>query len=162
MDQGDVSKIRAMFSARAQERMRDEDLVAFHEAVKAKYGAFKRVPDSPVEAWQRLMTVGAAMKDFQGRQDLIPIPVEFENGWVLLIVQIDNTHSARQGPDKQTAIPIVNLYAASPGQERIEVYPAHAVPALLPPDSPALPPPPAPPAPPTDTGGEEAPKDDKK
>lgn len=146
-DNGDFSKIKALFSARAQERMRDEDLAKFHDAVKAQYGAFKRVPDSPIEYWQRLMVVGSEMSNFQGRQDIIPLPVEYEKGWVLLAIQVDNTRSGRSnppGPGVQSVIPVVNLYAAAPGNTRIDLYPAHAVPALLPPDPAATLPPPTP------------------
>lgn len=146
MDNGDYSKVRGLFLPRAQERMKDEDLVKFHEAIFAQYGKFKRVPDSPFEAWQHLMSVGSALSDFQGRQDIIPLPVEFEKGWALVIVQIEQGHAGRKSPPGTSTevVPIINMYVSAPGNKRIDLYPPAAVPALLPPDAVGLPPPPAP------------------
>lgn len=79
----------------------DAALDAFRAAYQAELGSYQRTPDGWIEYIQLFTNpdVGPNMQKFQGRNDIIPNPMIFDQGPALVIFQIDPANQS--GPQPQ-------------------------------------------------------------
>ncbi|MFN5945172.1 MAG: DUF4190 domain-containing protein [Phycisphaerae bacterium] len=140
----DLAKIQTMFTKPAADRLTQEHVNAFADAVHGELGAFKGVPDGMVPLIRAYMEVGPLMEQFQrGSNDVIPVPVEFEKGIALLAVQADQTGRNRPGTGVQ--VPLINAKIITKSGKGFLLFPGTD--ASADPTDPSNPFPPRPPAP---------------
>lgn len=89
----------------------DETLIAFREAYKAEMGEFVSTPQTLGELINGYATAGHLMQNYQGRNDLIPVPAKFTNDEGLIILVIDQT--GRTPPAAGMKVPMVDLIVVS-------------------------------------------------
>jgi hypothetical protein len=78
----------------------DEELIAFREAYKSTLGGVISTPDSVWAYFGGWMSLGQHLQHYQGRQDMIPIPMQFDQG-MGLVVMIYNPQQQQQAPRAQ-------------------------------------------------------------
>lgn len=126
---GDPQIIRNLFSPAVSATISDAQIIAFRDAYRAETGAFKSVPNGFMEAIRAYSRFGQQMQKYQTRPgqqagDVIPVPAEFEKGWVLLILRMDMTRTGgpsvqfpspnggvtvRNTPPPQTNLPLIDI-----------------------------------------------------
>jgi len=94
---------RSAMSPPASE-LSDEELAAFRDAYTAKLGGVVSTPSGVGEYFSAYMSLGQRMQTLQGRNDFIPIPLRFDNGWGLVIMVFDP--SAAQQNSQGAPVPI--------------------------------------------------------
>ena len=87
--------------------MTDEELAAFGDEMAATHGTFGSLPNSLGELVVGWMEAGQQMQQFQGRNDIIPIPARFSSGRVLLLYTTDP--SGQVGPGKNFPAPLIDV-----------------------------------------------------
>lgn len=121
-EQKDLVKIQTMFTKPAADRITQAHVDAFANGVQAELGAFKGVPNGIVPIVRAYMQLGPMMQQFQqGSGDVIPVPVEFENGLALLAVQVDQT--GRNKPGAGIQVPIINAKIITTSGKGFLLYP---------------------------------------
>jgi hypothetical protein len=159
-----VEGVKAGLSSTAQARVTPEGIAEFNAALTTEMGAFKRSPSSigeMLEKWPEVFTTigknGTASggNPMQGYQNAIPIPMEFENGWAMAIIVVDQSGGSSGTPGD---MPIENIVMLTPSGAEIVLVPLGTLlPGTPTPDAPAdpAPEPSEPPAGPGDekTGG---------
>lgn len=114
----------------------DEQMEAFRVAYEAEYGAFINIPtDFFGEVIPAYAQLGQVMQNYQGRNDVIPIPANFDSGGVLLLAQVDQSQQASppQGPAGGFQIPMSDIWILMPDGTELKLIggtPQSAVPAL--------------------------------
>lgn len=162
---GDVDAVKSGLSPSAASRVTPEAVEAFRVAVDSELGAFKRSPDSLGELGGQMWDLFAAMgssgnsNPMGTHSNAMPFPLEFEKGWALVIIPIDQ----QGGTPGSTTIPVGNVIVlTSTGGEIVLVPYGTTLPAPTPvsPADPTLPPPEAPDASSDTEPGSEAGGDD--
>ncbi len=74
----------------------DSDMVAFREQYKSTLGELISTPDSVWAYFGGWMSLGQHLQHYQGRNDMIPIPMQFDQG-MGLVVLIFNPNQQNQG-----------------------------------------------------------------
>ncbi|MGV6815065.1 MAG: DUF4190 domain-containing protein [Phycisphaerales bacterium] len=97
----------------------DEALTAFREEYRSTLGDFVSKPKGLGEWLNGYMTMGQSMQSMSGRNDLIPLPMQFDSGWGLVLYQIDPPSKSQTGgmPNPITLIvidPDGNIYEIAP------------------------------------------------
>ncbi len=95
---GDYDTARSLFTTSAQDKLTDEAFVAFKDAYTAQLGPMQGPPTGFVEFMKMYGALGESMQEYGGRNDVMPIPMHFQNGDALLLVLIDQSGNA-QSPD---------------------------------------------------------------
>lgn len=119
----------------------DESIAAWRAAYGAKTGDLVSTPQTVGELFSGYMNVGPLMQQFQGRNDLIPLPATFANDSGLIIMVIDQTGQTTPAPG--TEVPMLDIIVvASDGTAiRLSDYaaapPAPEAGGQTPPDEPA-------------------------
>lgn len=109
---------RALFTKASDAKITDEMLDEFGAKVQAELGAFKGMPDGPLDFLKTAMSLGPSMQVLQGRGDTIPLPGKFENGNAVIGIVMDMTAAKGGGPGGGVQLPVVNLVivrASPPG-----------------------------------------------
>ncbi len=152
----DVDAVRAGLSSSAAARVTPEAVAAFNDAVSAELGAYKRGPDSLGELIEQYGAVFGAMgqggnaNPMGNYSNAMPIPMQFEKGWAMAIIPINQQGGTAGGGQ----IPIDNIIIlTSSGAEIVLVPYGTTLPAPTP--DPSLPPPDAPDADPESDGESE-------
>lgn len=117
LEKGDLASARKAFAPSADAQISDEMLLGFVTSYKADLGAFKRTPTSILELVRGYMNVGPAIQGMpQGRNDVIPFPAEFEKGYGVLVIMIDQQAMNRSGGPNSGAfqLPVRNIGVLSP------------------------------------------------
>lgn len=157
---GDIDAVKSGLSSSAATRVTPEGLEAFRSAVESELGAYKGAPDSLgelIEQWGELfgaMGSSGNSNPMGNYSNAMPIPFEFEKGWALVIVPVDQT----AGPSNAGVIPVQNVIILTRSGGEIVLVPyGTSLPSPTtptPPTDPATPPPAAPDAgPDTEAGG---------
>jgi hypothetical protein len=150
MDSGDNSKLRAVLVPEVGQTVTDQQISDFRSAYQAELGSFKGVPTDMIEFFSAYGTVAPMMQNLQGRQNLMPVPGNFDKGAALLVLVMDNTRQPTQGPDGNFNFPINNIVIYTASGKKFSIAPfADGLNSGAPSD-PALPPPPDAPAAPAD------------
>lgn len=93
IEQGDFDTARSLFTTAVQPEVTDEALTAFRDAYTAQLGSLQGPPDGFGAFMKAYAGLGQVMQQYQGRNDVIPVPVNFANGQALMLVFIDQTAS---------------------------------------------------------------------
>lgn len=139
----DVDAVKAGLSPSAASRLTPEAVSAFHAAVDAELGAYKRSPDSLGELFEQYGAVFGAMgqggsgNPMGNYNNAMPIPMQFEKGWAMVIIPIDQNGNASGG----NQIPIENIIILTASGAEIVLVPYGTT---LPSPAPSLPDPEAP------------------
>ncbi|MEZ6243925.1 MAG: hypothetical protein R3B57_12885 [Phycisphaerales bacterium] len=89
VESGQFDAVRAAFDPSVAPT--DEELTAFRAAYQSELGSFQRGP----KGWGEIFSVftnpqiGPQMQSYQGRQDILPLPASFDQGWSLVIFEFD-------------------------------------------------------------------------
>lgn len=76
----------------------DEELIAFRDAYLAMLGPVVSTPNGLIEYIQDVIEVGESMSDFSGRSNMIPIPMEFDQGKGLVLIFFDQNQANGGAP----------------------------------------------------------------
>ncbi|HLP85651.1 MAG TPA: hypothetical protein VK157_14975 [Phycisphaerales bacterium] len=120
----DLAKVQTYFTKPAADRITQAHVDAFADGVQAELGAFKGVPQGMFPLFSAYSQLGPIMQQFQGRNgsgDVIPVPVEFENGLALLAVQVDQ--SGKTPPPAGIMIPLINAKIITASGKGFTLYP---------------------------------------
>lgn len=122
IEKNEYTTARAQFSPALAAAVTDEQLRDFHQQYQAEVGNFKSSPNSIVDYIRGFIGFGGQMGGNQGQmhqnqgQNTFPIPVEFDKGWALILVQMPaNFHpnpaatGSPQQPSLPASMPIENL-----------------------------------------------------
>jgi len=101
------------FLVGAAATMSDEEMTAFRESYRSSSGEMVSSAQTTGELFWGWVEQGKLMQQFQGRNDLMPLPVTYTSGKGLLLIAIDQTHQTAPAPG--TEIPIVDLVVVGPG-----------------------------------------------
>lgn len=142
IEKGDMAGARALFTAEANAAITDEQIAAFRTAYQAQLGSFKSMPRGVVDLLMAYGQLGQAMQAFQGRQHMVPLPAEYDQGMAIFVVQVPSSFDTGQrGQSTPGGIPARNFGVITvDGKEIWLVDPNAPLPA-----SPPAPPPAAPP-----------------
>lgn len=121
LEKKDAKAARALLTPRAQAAISEEMLTEFAAKYQARLGAYKGVPENPLDIWTAYKSIAPAMKVMQNgpggnpQQNMIPLPGTFERGNALIILQLDNAGFNGQRPPASTTIrmPVLNIGIAS-------------------------------------------------
>jgi hypothetical protein len=116
LDSGDLKTARTIFLPSADAKITDEMLTQFVKDYQAHLGAYKGFPDSLIGAVRTYMEVGPGMQGLQGRNDVIPFPVNFAKGPAVIGIMIDpSQNQAGAGPGVN--FPVINMGILTPDQK---------------------------------------------
>lgn len=77
----------------------DEDLLAFYAAYKADLGAYVSMPSGFGEMINGYMALGQQIQPYQNRPGYVPMPAQFDTGWVLVLYVMDPSGQGPVGPN---------------------------------------------------------------
>jgi len=95
LDKNEIAEARASFTAAANATITDEELIKFRDAYQADLGVCKGSPTNLVEFIKGYQASGNALKGVNGsngrpgRQDIVPMPINFEKGQAIVIAVFD-------------------------------------------------------------------------
>ncbi len=115
----DYTTARAGMITGAGDRLTDADFERFRTGYQGELGAFKQFP----QGWAIFSSygkIGPLMQDYQsGKGDIIPIPAEFENGFGLVVIQMDQ---AAQQSSGQAVVKPANIIVVAPTKNKWMLY----------------------------------------
>lgn len=115
----DYATARANMISGAGDRVTDEDFERLRTGYQSELGAFKQFP----QGWEFFASygkIGPLMQDYQNNQgDIFPMPAEFENGFGLVVVQMDR---AQQQSGNQPIIKPANIIVVAPTKNKWMLY----------------------------------------
>jgi hypothetical protein len=110
VEAGDFDAARQNLGGRAGSAT-DEQFESFRAGYRAAYGSFQSVPTDWMEIFAAYAEVGQLIQNYQGRQNLIPIPASFDNGRALMLAIVD----PQGGPSGSSMlIPLEDLWLVLP------------------------------------------------
>lgn len=149
MDSGDNSKLRAVLVPEVGQTVTDQQISDFRSAYQAELGSFNGVPNGIVEFFSAYGPVQAQLAPLQGRNDMVPLPVNFDKGPSLVVLWIQPGKGTHKLPDGSEVLPFRNITVYTTSGKEFSLLPLEST--LVPkPSDPALPPPPDAPAAPAD------------
>jgi hypothetical protein len=99
---GDFDAARNNFGSPGDQTS-DEEFVAFAAAYTADLGQYVSMPDGFGDLINGYMAVGPLIQPYQNRQGYVPMPAQFDTGWVLVIYIMD---PSGQGPVGSNGMPL--------------------------------------------------------
>lgn len=118
---GDFEAARKILVPATANALTDEDFKRFRAEYEAELGAFKGLPDGPMQYLQHYGALGPLMQRFQGRQDVVPLPGLFDNGPGLLVVELDQS-AAQPKPGSGVLIPVKNIMILAPSEKQFTLH----------------------------------------
>lgn len=95
---GDFETVRKNLAPPAN-AVSDEDLVDFAASYTADLGQYIAMPTNLVDLAKGYVSVAERIQPYQNRNGFVPMPAQFDSGWVLVIYVIDTTGNAPLGPN---------------------------------------------------------------
>lgn len=117
MEKGDYTAARAELTPTAAPNITDAQITEFVARYQADIGAFKSVPDSTIGVFQAYMAVGPAMQNFGQRQNVVPVPAEFANGWAVVLIEMPSNYAGPPPGKPNMWLPIENIGILTPNGE---------------------------------------------
>lgn len=77
----------------------DEELIAFAATYTTDLGQYVSMPDGFGELINGYMAVGPLIQPYQNRPGFVPMPAQFDTGWVLVIYVMDPNGQGPIGPN---------------------------------------------------------------
>jgi hypothetical protein len=133
VEAGNYDGARAQFDGAAAGAT-DEQFEAFRAAYRSNLGSFQSVPTKWSDIFSAYMQVGQQIQNYQGRQNMIPIPANFDNGPSLMLAWVDPTGGSGSADPK---IPMSDLWVVLADGTEIRLM--SAAPAAPAGESPAAP-----------------------
>ncbi len=99
---GDFDAARNNFGSPGDQTS-DEEFVAFAAAYTTDLGQYVSMPDGFGDLINGYMAVGPLIQPYQNRQGYVPMPAQFDTGWVLVIYIMDPNG---QGPVGANGMPL--------------------------------------------------------
>lgn len=99
---GDYDAARQNFAAPGNETS-DDEFAAFAAAYTTDLGQYVSMPDGFGDLVNGYMAVGPLMQPYQNRGGYVPMPAQFDTGWVLVIYVMD---PGGQGPVGANGMPL--------------------------------------------------------
>ncbi len=109
IEANDLAAARAEFGPGLNAAVTDQQLIQFASDYRSQLGAFKGVPKSPWAIGKAYMNVGPIMQNFGNRQQVIPVPAEFANGWAVVLVEIPSSPGPPPAGKPNIWIPVENI-----------------------------------------------------
>jgi len=150
MDAGDSSKLRETLTPDVNKAVTDQQIADFRSAYQAELGSCKGMPTQVWDFFSAYMPLKAQMQPLQGRNDMIPLPVNFDKGPALVVLWINAPGgTVHVGPKGEEKLPIKNVTIYTTTGKEFSLLPLEStlVPKVA---DPALPPTPDAPAAPAD------------
>ncbi len=121
LEKNDPATARSLLTPRAQTAITEDMLAEFASKYQSRLGAFKGIPENPLEIWTAYKNIGPAMGALQKgsggnpQQNLIPLPGTFEKGDALIMLHIDNTGFQNNTPPPTGTVrmPVLNIGIAT-------------------------------------------------
>ncbi len=114
VENGDFDKARAIVSGPVVSAS-DEQFEAFRDKYRAAYGSFVSVP---TKFWSEVLPayieIKPQMQPYSGRQNIVPVPAEFDSGRVLLLLIVDPQGNAGKAPQNALSIPLADIWVVLP------------------------------------------------
>lgn len=99
---GDFEAARKNF-ATPGDQTSDDEFISFAAAYTTDLGQYVSMPDGFGELVNGYMAVGPLIQPYQNRQGFVPMPAQFDTGWVLVIYVMD---PSGQGPVGSNGMPL--------------------------------------------------------
>jgi len=99
---GDFEAARKNF-ATPGDQTSDDEFISFAAAYTTDLGQYVSMPDGFGELVNGYMAVGPLIQPYQNRQGFVPMPAQFDTGWVLVIYVMD---PSGQGPVGTNGMPL--------------------------------------------------------
>lgn len=106
----------------------DEQFDAFRDAYRSAYGSFREIPTGWMEIFAAYAEVGQQIQNYQGTQNLIPIPASFDSGRVLMLAVV----AQQGGPAQGSVIPFEDLWVVLPDGTELRLLSAGPAPTPAP------------------------------
>jgi hypothetical protein len=137
---GDYAGARKAFTAQAAAQITDDDIKRFVAEYSKDAGKYKQVPMGVLDFFSAYANVGNVMQNYKGnRQNEIPVPVEFSNGWAVVIMHVDK-QGAAPAPGGGATFNVENISVLTNGGKEYLLFDPNApLPAPKAPDTPTLP-----------------------
>lgn len=100
LDAGSNDQFRAFLSPEANAAVTDADLAKFRDGYQAAAGKFVSVPDNWSKLIKAYSSVGQSMQNMRGGNNVIPLPIEFDKGYAIVVIHFDEKHMAEGQDDK--------------------------------------------------------------
>ncbi len=133
IEAGNDAEAIAKLSPPASTGVTPDHIARFRDAYRDRLGAYQAVPTDFSGLIDAYGSVGQSMQQFNGSgggQPEMPIPVRFDNGWVVLIVRFDPNPA---NPPAGNQIPITNLILYPPSGDPIALWDPVTNSAAIPP-----------------------------
>lgn len=131
IENNDATTLASKMDPSVRDQIGPDTIERFRSSYVATHGEFERLPQGLGEWFDAYSIVGPQMQGLQGRQDVIPFPGKFENGWALILIELNVG-----GQSQPSGLPITNI-VISDGTNEIKLLTGLIAPA---PVDPALPP----------------------
>ncbi len=114
VENGDFDKARAVVSGPVVSAS-DEQFEAFRDRYRAAYGPFVAVP---TKFWSEVvpayMEIGPQIQPYNGRQNFVPVPAQFDSGRVLMLLVVDPQGNAGAAPQNAMSMPLADIWVVLP------------------------------------------------
>lgn len=153
MDAGDNTKLREMLVTEVNQGVTDQTIADFRSAYQAELGSCKGMPTQTWDFFAAYMPLKDQFQPLQGRNDAIPLPVNFDKGPALVVLWIRPPGGKVKNGDVK--LPVMNLTIYTTSGKEFSLLPLEKtlVPKVAAPTTP-----PAPDAPATEKPTDEKPE----
>lgn len=131
----DLATLRGVMTAGGSARLTQPHVDAFRDGYAAELGAFKGVPTGWFNLIKSYQSLGPLMQRFQGANDIVPVPGEFENGVALIALQLDSSGA----PGKGLPFPLINVKVIVSSGNSWTLYPGDGTTTTVTPGGPDFP-----------------------
>lgn len=127
IESGDYNAARNLMVSPAANAT-DEQFEAFRDGYRSAYGSFQEIPTGIIEVFGSYFKIGQQIQNYQGTQNLIPIPASFDSGRVLLLTIVSQQSAPAQG----SVIPVEDLWVVLPDGTELRLLSAGPAPTPAP------------------------------
>lgn len=122
MDAGDNTKLRAALLPEVNAAVTDQQINDFRTAYQAELGSCKGAPTSLMDFFPAYAQLSQQLQPLQGRNDMIPFPVNFDKGPALVVLWMKpgGTHTKTGGPDR---LPFTNVTIYTTNGKEFSIVP---------------------------------------
>lgn len=128
-EKGDFQAVRDGVVTYTSEKLTDEKLTAFKDEVHDKLGAYQSSPKGLFDLISAYGEISHLMKPPpQNGEPQIPIPLRFEKGAALVMLEIDPTQQHENDPKKSKTLPIRNITIIAGDGSKIQLVDSATLP----------------------------------
>lgn len=116
IEAGNFDAARAALGSPAAD-VPDELLITFRENYLAAMGPVVSETHGPIGLFQGYMAVGQQFQNYNGRPNIMPVPIEFDSGMGLVVIEMNPTIQSNSG--SMSIVPVRIFVVESDGTEHI-------------------------------------------